>query len=189
MPYFLKEDPQFWRQAPPSLAYTQVFAEAVDHQIASFTLGADPDDPEAPLAMLMKLPPGWVLERHSHDCHRFEVVIEGEMVVEGAVLRPGDVSTSAPGQEYGHHMAGPQGCLTLEIFSRKAGMQADRDEPTPVAAELNAMIAALSARTLAPANAATSPVIKAWAEEANAAQPRLQREVAEREGLAEPTTA
>src|ERR1700755_1907534 len=104
MPYHLERDPEFYRQAPPALADTQVFAEAVDHKVASFVLGDDPDDPEAPLALLMNLPPRWVLARHSHECHRFEVIIRGEMIVEGAVLGPGDVSTSRPGEAYGHHM-------------------------------------------------------------------------------------
>jgi hypothetical protein len=177
MPKFSRNDPAFWRIAPEALQYTSVFAEAVDHRVASFVLGED-DDAEAPLALFMNLPPGWVLDRHAHDCHRFEVVIEGSMIVGGgAVLGPGDVHTSTPGEQYGPHMAGPDGVLTLEIFSRQAGLHPDRETPHEADAKIVALIEQLRAGTVSPEDAAASPAIAQWIDEALAAQPALQERV------------
>ena len=39
MPHHLRDEPSFWRMSPKALAYTTVFAEAVDHRVASFVLG------------------------------------------------------------------------------------------------------------------------------------------------------
>lgn len=181
MAYHLIEDDGFWSQAPDHLTWTQVFAEAVGHRVASFVLGDDPQDPEATLALLMDLPPHWVLERHSHDCHRFEVVIRGSMIVDGSVLRPGSVSTSRPGESYGHHQAGPEGCLTLEMFSRQAGMPAQLDEPKPAAQGVQQLMGALLSGALTPAEGRKSPVIDEWVAEQQDEQERLRAEVAERE--------
>jgi hypothetical protein len=169
-----RSEPDFWRLSPPALAYTTVFAEAVDHRVASFALGDD-DDPEVPLALFMNLPPGWVLDRHAHDCHRFEVVIEGTMLVaDGFALGPGDVSTSKPGEQYGPHMAGPEGVLTLEIFSRQAGLHPDHANPKPASEEVTTLTEQLRAGALSPEQAAASPIIGAWVQEALAEQPALQ---------------
>lgn len=177
MPHFFRNEPSFWRLSPEALGYTSVFAEAVDHRVASFVMGEE-DDVEAPLALFMNLPPGWVLDRHAHDCHRFEVVIEGTMIVrDGAVLGPGDVSTSRPGEQYGPHMAGPDGVLTLEIFSRQAGLHPVYESPKPANQEMAALIDRLRSGLISPEEAAASPVIGAWAAEALAEQPRLQERV------------
>jgi hypothetical protein len=177
MPSFSRTDPSFWSLSPKALQYTQVFAEAVDHRVASFVLGDD-DDIEAPLALFMNLPPGWVLDRHSHDCHRFEVIIEGSMIVDdNIVLRAGDVGTSEPGESYGPHMAGPNGVLTLEIFSRQSGLHPDRDHALPADQRITALIDELRAGTIPPEEAAADPAIAAWAAEALAQQPELQQQV------------
>jgi hypothetical protein len=84
---------------------------------------ADEVDDEAPVASLLRLPPGARLPRHAHDCHRMEVVVSGSINVGGGtVLGPGDVSVSRPGEFYGPHIAGPEGSLSVEIFSRTAGL-------------------------------------------------------------------
>jgi hypothetical protein len=179
MPFFKSDEPAFWKASPPALAYTNVFAEAVDHRVASFVLG-DPDDLEAPLALFMNLPPGWVLDRHAHDCHRFEVVITGSMIATGGiVLYPGDVSTSGPGEQYGPHMAGEDGVLTLEVFSRQAGLHPDHENAKPASEEVSEMIDRLRAGLISPRQAAASSIISAWAAEAIAAQPDLQQRVRE----------
>jgi hypothetical protein len=183
MPYFQQSDPDFWHQAPPSLAAAQAQARAVKHHVAFWTLGEDPDDPESPLALLMDLPPGWVLERHSHDCYRFEVVIRGSMIVDGAVLYAGDVSTSAPGEEYGPHMAGVDGCLTLEMFSRKAGMPAKVHDISPAATAFFAMVGSSDADSEKFAKAS-----EVWNAEQLAKQKRLQALVADREGISIPNS-
>lgn len=188
MPIHRQDEVTFWRNSPAHLAYTQVFAEAVEHHVASWVLGDDPDDPEAALALLMDLPPGWVLSRHSHDCHRFEVVIRGEMIVEGAVLKAGDVSTSRPGESYGPHMAGPEGCLSLEMFSRQAGMLPEQHDAHG-GSDLSELIAALRAGKVTAEAAAASPVILDWAAHALTQQPDLQAAVRAREVAATPAAA
>jgi hypothetical protein len=86
-------------------------------------MGEDPLDAAAPAAVLLYMPPGATLRRHAHDCHRVEVVIRGSLDVgDGQMLNPGDVSTAAPGEFYGPHTAGPEGCLSVEIFSAAAGL-------------------------------------------------------------------
>jgi hypothetical protein len=177
MAHFLSNEPAFWRINPKALSYTSVFAEAVDHRIAGFVLG-DENDFEAPLALFMRLPAGWVLSRHAHDCYRFEVVIEGAMIVDGGhELGVGDVSTSGPGQAYGPHMAGKDGVLTLEIFSRQAGMHPILEEPLPADDRIVALIADLRSGMISPEEAAASPTIARWAEEALAKQPNLREQL------------
>jgi hypothetical protein len=177
MPHFHRSEPAFWRISPKALAYTSVFAEAVDHRVASFVLG-DEEDLEAPLALFMNLPPGWVLDRHAHDCHRFEVVIEGTMIADrGVELGPGDVSTSKPGQQYGPNMAGPEGVLTLEVFSRQLGLHPVYERAKPANMAVAELIEELHAGLVSPEQAATSPAISAWAAEAMAEQGGLQEQV------------
>lgn len=188
MPHFKKSEPDFWRIAPKALAYTQVFAEAVDHKVASFVLGDD-DDLEAPLALFMNLPPGWVLSRHGHDCHRFEVVIEGSMIIDGATLYPGDVSTSGRGEEYGPHMAGPEGVLTLEVFSRQAGMLPVRREGRHGDEAMEQLISKLRAGLVSPEAAAADPAIGAWVKAALAEQADLQEVVRQRSAREQLETA
>jgi hypothetical protein len=87
----------------------------------------DESDPKAPVAALLELPPGGVLPEHAHDCWRFEVVIKGSWIdTDGGVILPGDVRISKPYEFYGPFTAGPDGSLSLEIFS-----SADRDTIWP----------------------------------------------------------
>ena len=86
-------------------------------------MGDDPLDSTAPAAVLLYIAPGKTLRRHAHDCFRVEVVIKGSVDVGGGqILYPGDVSTASPGEFYGPHTAGPEGCLSVEIFSTAAGL-------------------------------------------------------------------
>jgi len=69
------------------------------------------------------MPPGYVLLRHGHPCHRFEVVIQGSLEIgDGRTAKAGDVFTALPGQLYGPHTAGSEGCTTIEIFSELDAM-------------------------------------------------------------------
>ena len=73
---------------------------------------------EAPAGYLLEMPPGYVLFRHGHPCYRFEVVVQGTLEIgDGLVANTGDVFTALPGELYGPHTAGPEGCTTIEIFS------------------------------------------------------------------------
>jgi hypothetical protein len=81
-----------------------------------FALG-DPLDPATPGVVMLKMGPGDVLERHAHDCYRFETVVTGTLLVGDEVLKPGDVMVALPNQFYGPHTAGPEGVTTCEVFS------------------------------------------------------------------------
>lgn len=118
-------DEGFWNRVPsPRL---QPLVDAVvasgyrDMGYRLFALG-DPDDADTPAAVVFRAPAGYELPRHSHDCHRFEVVIEGSLTNEhGERLTAGSIMTAAPDQMYGPLTAGPDGYTSVEIFSRLAG--------------------------------------------------------------------
>jgi len=91
-------------------------------QISLWFLGKA-EDFTVPAALLLTLPPGYVLARHGHPCFRLEIVVQGTLDPgTGKVARPGDVFTAGPGDLYGPHTAGPEGCTTIEIFSELDGM-------------------------------------------------------------------
>ena len=83
---------------------------------------ADDEAWDAPAAVILEMPPGYVLFRHGHICHRFEVVIKGSLQASGKMLGPGDVMTARPGEMYGPHTAGPEGCTTVEVFGTLEGV-------------------------------------------------------------------
>jgi hypothetical protein len=68
------------------------------------------------------MPPNYVLSRHAHRAERLEVVVEGTLNVGDRVLGPGDVMTAGYEEAYGEHIAGPEGCTTVEVFSQLVGM-------------------------------------------------------------------
>lgn len=78
------------------------------------------DDP--PAVVVLEMPPGYVLFRHAHVCHRFEVIVKGSLSVDGRVLGPGEVMTARPGEWYGPHVAGPEGCTSVEVFGTLDGV-------------------------------------------------------------------
>lgn len=117
-------DPAYFSNSPEDLKYAQIGGEAMGYRNAIFRMGPD-GSKDAPAVVMLYLPPGAVLPRHAHDCYRLEVVVQGSMLTEdGACLHPGDVRTSAPGEMYGPHTAGPQGVLSVEVFSSGAGVDA-----------------------------------------------------------------
>lgn len=87
-----------------------------------FVLGEDASSPDVPAIVILDMPPGYVLLRHAHVCHRFEVVLKGSMEAEGRTLVPGDTMSAGPGEWYGPHLAGPQGCTTAEVFGTLDGV-------------------------------------------------------------------
>ena len=46
----------------------------------------------------------------------------GTLEVNGEILGPGAVMTARPGQMYGPHIAGPEGCTTAEVFGTHEGV-------------------------------------------------------------------
>jgi anti-sigma factor ChrR (cupin superfamily) len=115
-------DPAFWNHVPAP--YLQPLVDAglpYDMAYRMFALG-DPFDPETPAVVLFKSPPGYVLDRHSHECHRFEVILEGSVTDEhGNLIEAGGVMTAEPDQMYGPSVAGSDGYISAEFFSRLAG--------------------------------------------------------------------
>jgi hypothetical protein len=78
--------------------------------------------PDAPAVVMLDMPPDYVLFRHAHICHRFEVVVKGSMRAGDRTLVPGDVMLAKPGEFYGPHVAGPEGCTTAEVFGTLDGV-------------------------------------------------------------------
>ena len=87
-----------------------------------FVLGDDPQSWDSPAVVVLEMPPNYVLFRHAHVCHRFEVVVKGLLEADGRVLGPGDVMTARPSEMYGPHTAGPDGCTTVEVFGSLEGV-------------------------------------------------------------------
>lgn len=120
MAYHSPRDPGFWDLEPEFLRPVQEACRPFDIDIVHFVLG-DPADEHTPVAAVLRLPPGGVLARHAHPVVRFEVVVQGSIEAEGRTLLPGDVMVSPAGEFYGPHVAGPEGCTTVEVFSSIRG--------------------------------------------------------------------
>lgn len=75
-----------------------------------------PDDHEAPGGIILRMPPGYVLYRHAHECPRIEVVLGGSLDVGGKTMVAGSIMTADSHEMYGPHVAGPEGCTTVEFF-------------------------------------------------------------------------
>jgi hypothetical protein len=95
---------------------------SVTNETRLFVLGDEDQSGDAPAVVVLEMPPNYVLFRHAHICHRFEIVVKGSLEVDGRTLRPGDVMTARPGEMYGPHTAGPGGCTTAEVFGTLEGV-------------------------------------------------------------------
>ncbi len=120
MTTFRQADPGFWSSQPEFLKPLQAACEPFGLRIRHFVMG-DPDDPGTPSAAVLEMPAGYVLPRHAHPCERLEVIIAGTLLVGDDALVPGDVMTTPAGEMYGPHVAGPDGCTTVEIFRSVMG--------------------------------------------------------------------
>jgi hypothetical protein len=129
MPYYSIEDDGFWNIGPESMNWMRVVAEAIDVKFARFPLG-DPEDESTPFASVLCMPPNYELWRHKHDCYRFEAIITGSIRVGDQTFGPGHVMTSAPFEAYGPYFTGPEGCVTVEIFSARRGLTSIMDDDT-----------------------------------------------------------
>jgi quercetin dioxygenase-like cupin family protein len=131
MPVFPANDEGFWQvDAPPTdaapwfhtMTEGRIGAEKVGWRSAAFPMGK-PSDEDVPIVALLYIPPGEVLPRHTHDCYRVEVMLQGSLEMGDRVLRPGDVWSSEAGEFYGPHTAGPTGSLSVEIFASSVGQK------------------------------------------------------------------
>jgi hypothetical protein len=122
MPQFFRKDtPGYWDRYPAQIADMGKVMQASGLTPATLHVMGEPGDETAPAALIFTMAPGAVIDRHAHKCERFEIILEGSLHVEDTVLGPGDVMLARPGENYGPHTAGPQGCRTLEIFGTLAG--------------------------------------------------------------------
>ncbi|WP_123024361.1 cupin domain-containing protein [Mycolicibacterium stellerae] len=124
--YYKISDPDYFDSiTPPELRFAGEATREVmpGWDLGSIVMADEPTNPDAPVASMLKIAPGDTLPRHAHDCFRVEVVIQGSITLPGGdVLHPGDIMTSRPHEYYGPHVAGDEGCLSVEIFSAAHGM-------------------------------------------------------------------
>jgi hypothetical protein len=81
------------------------------------------EDWSAPAGFLFQMPPNYPLLRHGHPCYRTEIIVQGSLDIgDGRTATAGDVFTALPGELYGPHTAGPEGCTSIEIFSELRAM-------------------------------------------------------------------
>jgi hypothetical protein len=86
-----------------------------------FALG-DADRDDIPTAVVFKAGSDFVLPSHAHGCWRWEIVLEGSVLIEdGTTLGPGSIMTAPPSEFYGPFRAGPEGYTVIEIFSELVG--------------------------------------------------------------------
>jgi quercetin dioxygenase-like cupin family protein len=109
------DSPDYWRM--PERFKSVADVPFTDCPMAAFIMGDELHD-DAPMAVVFKQPPGNVVTRHAHDCYRFEIIVSGSVDVGDRILHAGDVMTANPGEFYGPHVAGPEGCVSVEVFSR-----------------------------------------------------------------------
>jgi quercetin dioxygenase-like cupin family protein len=75
--------------------------------------------------VLVKFPPGYVEPRHVHEAEHWDVIIEGEMHVDGTVLRRGDYLHGYPNKPHGP-MAYPNGCTVFAVM--RGGLESFRHD-------------------------------------------------------------
>lgn len=119
MTFMSIDDPDFFDHTPAHLKHVQA-GRGAQGNIGYFLMGDAKDNP--PTVACLKIAPHGVIGRHTHNCHRFEIVVRGTLDVgNGRILKVGDVMVSEPHVFYGPHTAGPEGCTTFEIFSTHRG--------------------------------------------------------------------
>ncbi|MDG2004000.1 MAG: cupin domain-containing protein [Novosphingobium sp.] len=122
MPQFFKKDAEgYWGRYPEHLKDMDQILATSGLTPATLHVMGEPDDEAAPAALIFTTPPGGEIPRHAHKCERFEIILEGTLLVDDMELGPGDVMIARSGEAYGPHIAGAQGCRTLEVFSTLAG--------------------------------------------------------------------
>jgi hypothetical protein len=118
--YSMDADPEYW-QAPERFRALHEKLRSLGIRASYFPVG-DADSDATPVAVIVEMPPGFVIMRHAHPCARFEVIVRGTLESEDKILRPGDVMVSAAGELYGPKKAGPDGCTTIEVFATAPGV-------------------------------------------------------------------
>lgn len=65
--------------------------------------------------MLIKFPPGYVEPEHVHDSSHSVIVLEGEQIVRGEPMRPGDYVWASGPEPHGPFEY-PEGCIVFASF-------------------------------------------------------------------------
>jgi len=118
--YSMDHDQEYW-EVPERFRSLVESLPSIGIRSTYFPLG-DVQDDDAPTAVVLQMEPGYVITRHAHPCQRVEVVLRGTIEADdGRTLVPGDVMTADANEFYGPKTAGPEGCTTLEIFSKTIG--------------------------------------------------------------------
>jgi hypothetical protein len=116
--YFKFSEDEYYLQAPEWLKKVFPMLDTTENGIAMYVLGPEEKGWDAPAVSVLEMEPNYTLFKHAHPCYRFEIICRGEMTNEhGVVLKPGDVMFTPPMEAYGPHTAGPEGCVTLEVFA------------------------------------------------------------------------
>jgi hypothetical protein len=118
--YSMDHDPNYW-QAPERFRALFEKMQSFGIKVSYFALG-DANDDATPVAVIVEMPPGFVIMRHAHPCDRFEVIVRGTLESADHVLHPGDVMVSKAGELYGPKTAGRDGCTTVEVFGNAPGV-------------------------------------------------------------------
>jgi hypothetical protein len=133
--YSLNDDPEFWQHPERFGSFAESLSEYAIRGSLFTVAGKDSDD--APMAVILDFAPGYVITRHTHDCHRFEVILRGSLEVGGRTYVAGDVMVAGPNEFYGPKVVGPNGATTCEVFEHTTGMmyRLSADEDGTVATE------------------------------------------------------
>jgi anti-sigma factor ChrR (cupin superfamily) len=118
--YSMDDDPGYW-QAPGRFRALFEKMHSLGVRVSYFPLG-DADNDSTPVAVVVEMPPGFVIMRHAHPCARFETIVRGTLEAADRTLHVGDVMTSAAHELYGPKTAGKDGCTTIEVFGTAAGV-------------------------------------------------------------------
>jgi anti-sigma factor ChrR (cupin superfamily) len=118
--YSMDQDRDYW-QAPERFRALFEKLRSLGLRVSYFALG-DANDDATPVAVIVEMPPGFVIMRHAHPCARFEAIVRGTLESEDRVLRAGDVMVSAADEFYGPKTAGKDGCVTIEVFGAASGV-------------------------------------------------------------------
>ncbi|HTJ64623.1 MAG TPA: hypothetical protein VL899_12510 [Alphaproteobacteria bacterium] len=136
--YSMERDPDYW-QAPERFRALFEKMHSLGIKVSYFPIG-DPDSDSTPVAVVVEMPPGFVIMRHAHPCDRFEVIVRGTLEAKDRTLHAGDVMTSKAGEMYGPKTAGRDGCTTIEIFGTAPGVTQrieERPDGSVVTTDLN----------------------------------------------------
>lgn len=130
MAFLSVDDEDFWGRDLKRVETIEGEGGTQGLTMSHFAFGK-PGEDHYPTMTALRMEPGFLLPRHAHGCYRLEVIVQGSMEVDGRILKPGSLMISEPDELYGPHVAGPDGCTTLEIFSSNtAENHITLEEPT-----------------------------------------------------------